>query len=202
MTEDSNITEGDRNTIETDEAAFTKHSHSNSMLLTDEPPIGIGTGSFFFDFPVAIADLNPTPSDGKYRYKLEREYTGIAVVSVITEEFTASGNVSFATYSVPGSEKRAKLVLSLETPGSGGGSVEIPGDDGSIVLDQALENHHELTEKRKRPYRLKHPSAKARILDWKIVNSSGNVIVDNGVSFSGSGDDYYFYVSMYHDHIS
>lgn len=167
----------------------------SEKFRTDEPPVGIGGCSFFFDLHKEITDLKPNPSGGKYNYKLDKNYTGIAKLMVFTEHALSKGPVSFVGYLISEAERKAKLILTLET-NSGNKQIELPGDNnGSIVTDIKFKETHDRVKKTIRPHRLNLPESvtAARVIGWKIIDSRNNAL------FSDSGNDnYYFYVTMYH----
>jgi len=169
----------------------------DKLFRSDEPPIGVGGASFFFDMCKTVRNPDPPASGGKYKYKLDKIYTGVKTVQVLTEE--SDGYITFMGYYIPEAlEDKAKLILTVQTKQGGTHKtheVSIPGDNaGSIITGEKLKSTYDPdNEKKVRQYRLKHPKPEAHVIAWKIVDSRGNVL------HSESGADlYYFYISMYH----
>lgn len=183
-------------------------------LEPHEPPIIIGGGSLYIDMPGDKEMNEPIPDPAlarPFRHSLASGGGGsiraLQTVSVLTEHRAGSMRVSFVTHSLAeGSDCELQIFLSQQRQGSSTVFIPIHASEPQIAIagnpfkfevDRELRGPEELPKEHS-PFRYLHPGYKRRfrITRWRIVNSSGDVVVPG----SANDDSYWFSIMFHHPH--
>lgn len=182
-----------------------------TVLVNDEPPIGVGGDPVVVEGPPGTKLDDPPSHLGLtdsfvYTFKSTRnpprEYTRIYEVIVITE--SDDGNVDVAKYKLPSNEN-AQLRLWFSNTAEPDFKFEVVRPNATLTIKAELAPKiDQVRKKPHRPYRRDCKNSNLRVTRWALTRNDGTVIIDpipGGARYSDAGDESYrFYISLDHPH--